>query len=45
MVRSRNPPQVSAEKELWLNEDIRVVDAALALEAVAKEAATQGVIR
>lgn len=45
MVRSQSPPQSSAEKELWLNEDIGVADAALTLEAVAKEAATKGVIR
>ena len=45
MVRSQNPPQLDAEKELWLNEDIGVADATLALEAVAVEAATQGVVR
>ena len=45
MVHSRNPPQLDAEKELWLNEDIGVADAALALEAIAVEAATEGVIR
>ena len=45
MVRSRNLPQLDTEKQLWLNEDIGVADAALVLEAVAVEAATQGVIR
>ena len=45
MVRSRHPPQVDNKKELWLNEDIGVADAALTLEAVAVEAATLGVIR
>ena len=44
-VRSRNPPQLDTEKELWLNEDIGVADATLALEATAVEAATRGVIR
>ena len=45
MVCSRIPPQLDTGTELWLNEDIGVADAALALEATAAEAATQGVIR
>lgn len=32
MVRSRDPPQLDTEKELWLNEDIGVADVALTLE-------------
>jgi glycine/D-amino acid oxidase-like deaminating enzyme len=45
MVRSRGPPQLDAGEELWLMEDIGVADSALVLEAVAMEAADQGVIR
>ncbi|PVI06449.1 FAD dependent oxidoreductase [Periconia macrospinosa] len=45
MVHSRDPPQLDIEENLWLNKDIGVVDSALALEAVAVEAATLGVIR
>jgi sarcosine oxidase / L-pipecolate oxidase len=45
MVRSRDPPQLDAGEELWLMEDIGVADSALVLEAVALEAADQGVIR
>jgi glycine/D-amino acid oxidase-like deaminating enzyme len=45
MVRSRHPPQLGAGEELWLMEDIGVADSALVLEAVAMEAADQGVIR
>jgi sarcosine oxidase/L-pipecolate oxidase len=45
MVQARDPPLLDAEENLWLNEDIGVADAALALEAVAAQAATLGVIR
>ena len=45
MVHSRDPPQLDAGEELWLIEDIGVADSALVLEAVAMEAADQGVIR
>lgn len=45
MVNSENLPQLDVEGKLWLNEDIGVADAALALEAVAVQAAVEGVIR
>jgi hypothetical protein len=45
MVRSRDPPQLDSGEELWLNEDIRVAHSALTVEAVAVEAAVQGVVR
>jgi len=45
MVRSRDPPQLDSGEELWLNEDIGVTHSALAVEAVAAEAAVQGVVR
>lgn len=45
MVHSRDPPQLDSGEELWLNEDIGVAHSALAVEAVAVEAAVQGVIR
>ncbi|KAF1962895.1 FAD dependent oxidoreductase [Byssothecium circinans] len=45
MVRSRDAPQLDIEEKLWLNEDIGVADSALALEAVAVEAASLGVVR
>lgn len=45
MVRSRDPPQLDSGEELWLNEDIGVAHSTLAVEAVAAEAAVQGVVR
>ena len=45
MIGSQTTPKLDLEKELWLNEDIGVADAALALEAVALEAASRGVVR
>ncbi|KAL9084481.1 MAG: hypothetical protein Q9165_008054 [Trypethelium subeluteriae] len=45
MVHSRDLPHLNVEKELWFNEDIGVADSALALEAVAEEAASKGVAR
>lgn len=45
MVGSLVLPQIDNEERLWLNEDIGVATAALALEAVAVEAAKLGVIR
>lgn len=38
-------PELDSAKELWLNEDIGVANAAHALEAVAKEAAVRGTRR
>jgi glycine/D-amino acid oxidase-like deaminating enzyme len=45
MVRSRDPPQLDSGEELWLNEEIGVAHSALTVEAVAAEAAVQGVVR
>jgi glycine/D-amino acid oxidase-like deaminating enzyme len=44
-VGSREEPNLAAGEELRLNEDIGYVDCDLAMEAVAKEASTLGVIR
>jgi sarcosine oxidase / L-pipecolate oxidase len=45
MVGSHDKPNLDPGEELWLNKNIGYVDSALALEAVAKEASTLGVVR
>lgn len=45
MVNTHEPPKIDAEERLWLNREIGVADAALALEAVAIEAKARGVVR
>jgi glycine/D-amino acid oxidase-like deaminating enzyme len=45
MVGSHDKPRLDPGEGLWLNEDIGYVDSALAVEAVAKEASSLGVVR
>jgi sarcosine oxidase / L-pipecolate oxidase len=44
-VGSREGPKLELNEELWLNENVGYVDSDLAVEAVAKEAASRGVLR
>jgi sarcosine oxidase / L-pipecolate oxidase len=45
MVESREGPKLDPNEELWLNESVGYADSDLALEAVAAEAASLGVLR
>jgi glycine/D-amino acid oxidase-like deaminating enzyme len=42
---SREGPKLDSEEELWLNESVGYADSDFAVEAVAKEAASRGVLR
>ncbi len=45
MVGAHEKPRLKTDEELWLNEDIGYVDSASAVEAVAEEASSLGVVR